>query len=198
MAAPQNLAIDLCTVADVVSYIGGGVGADGLDELQQLVTAISQAAATYCATNFIQATYTETCNGTGTGMLLPHNQPITAVASISVCGHALSPGVGGGQSGFVFDTECLYLLGGARFPRDLQNVVVVYTAGFTNLAASVCTIPYDLRQAVVEAVADRFKRRQNIGIVSKTIAGETITYSAKDFPQSSKFIFNLYQKVSFG
>lgn len=197
MAVAPKPEVDLCTLADVQLYLGETSAATA-DVLQKLITAVSRAAVTYCGHNFIKADYVEACNGTGTPMLLPHNQPITAVSSLKDGSLQIAPGVAGGNVGFVFDDKCLYLLGGAKFCRAIQNVVVSYTAGYIRTDDSACNIPDDLREAIVEAVADRYKKRTLIGIQSKTIAGETITYTAKDFPANVKTILGLYQKVSFG
>lgn len=196
MAVAPKPAVDLCTLADVTLFIGGDLSASQ-DVLQMLITAISAAAATYCSRKFIQASYVEAYDGTGTAMLLPQNSPITAVASLSDGSRSIAPGTPGGFTGFVFDAKCLYLLGGARFCKGVQNIVVSYTAGYLGTDNPGCTIPDDLREAVVEAVADRFKKRSLVGIQSKTIAGETITYTAKDFPPAVLTTLKLYRRAAY-
>lgn len=91
----------------------------------------------------------------------------------------------------------MYLLGGYIFERGVQNVVVNYTAGYTPITDPDSTIPYDLRQAVVEAISVVFKRRQNLGVSSKTIAGESITYILAQWPASSKAVLSYYQRAAY-
>lgn len=197
MAASQNPQVDLCTVDDVVAFMGGEVNATAKDELQFLVTACSQAAATYCCRNFIQQTYAEVRNGTGNPLLVLRNSPVTSISAVSVGANSIPPGVGGGQRGYVLDDTTLYLLGGYIFERGVQNVVVNYTAGYTPITDPDSTIPYDLRQAVVEAISVVFKRRQNLGVSSKTIAGESITYILAQWPASSKAVLSYYQRAAY-
>lgn len=182
-----------------MAFLGGTVGADAQDELQYLVTACSQAAASFCSRTFITQSYTEARNGTGTSSIVLRESPVTAVSSVYIGTHSVQAGAPGGGVGYLLDDGILYLLSGSPFPRGIQNVVVSYTAGYTNLAnPASSTIPMDLRQAIVEAVSVTFKRRQNLGVSSKSIAGESISYILAQWPASSKAVLGYYQKAAYG
>lgn len=198
MAVVPSPQVDLCTVDEVVNFLGGSApGEDGLEELQFLVTACSAAAASFCSREFISQPYTEVRDGKGTALLVLRNAPITAVTSVKIGATAVAQGIGGGDTGYLLDGNILYLLGGAIFPRAVQNVCVAYTAGYTPVQDPDSTVPFDLRQAIVEAVSVTFKRRQNLGVSSKTIAGESITYILSQWPASSKAVLSYYQRAAY-
>jgi hypothetical protein len=57
-------------------------------------------------------------------------------------------------------------------------------------------VPSELKQACIEAVGERFKARDRIGIQSKTLASqETITYTTKDLPEPIKMMLSSYKSV---
>lgn len=192
-----NPQVDLCTVDDVVAFMGGTVSADAMTEIQFLVTACSQAAATFCSRDFILKDQVEVRDGKGSAMLVLRNSPVVAIASVTVGDREIAPRVGTRASGYTLDDNILYLLGCEVFPRAKQNVRIEYSAGYTPITATDSTIPYDLRQAVVEAVSVVFKRRQNLGVSSKTIAGESITYILAQWPASSKAVLSYYQRAAY-
>ena len=56
-------------------------------------------------------------------------------------------------------------------------------------------MPAEIEQACIEVIAIRYKERDRIGQVSKSIGGETVSFSQKDFPDSVRTILNNYKKV---
>lgn len=77
----------------------------------------------------------------------------------------------------------------------------VYTFAEADLGAAVLIsygyVPAEIRQACIEAVGERFKVRDRIGVQSKTLAGqETITYSASDLPAAVKLMLNSFMAVT--
>lgn len=180
--------IDLCTVADVRAYIGGDIPTASDDLIQALITAASQYAMSFCARNFKSASYSEVYDGTGTTRLLLKQTPVTAVASVSVDGLSYSATTSSLASGFQFDDLGLFATGCSVFPYRQRCVSVAYTAGYT-------TVPFDLSQAVVEMVADKYKRRANIGIQARAIANETITYTSGEVPKSARVVLLNYMRV---
>lgn len=194
-----NPTIDLATLADVKSYLGGEWTSAQDAELQRELTALSQTCATYCGRNFIRANYVEQRNGTGTSMLVLRNSPVVSITSLTIGGIARQPETAPGKGdGFALDDNVLYAGGCYIFGKGRMNVVVSYTAGYLPITDANCNIPFDLRQSVIEAVADRYKRRSNIGILSKSIAGETITYGAISIPKSVAQVWDLYQAAAYG
>lgn len=182
--------LDLTTLANVKLYLGITTTAAD-DVLQLLITAASQYVATFCNRIFQQQVYTEVYDGTGTQRLVVKQNPIVEVTSVVVLGIAWLPVTDVFRNGFTFDVSgVLYGMGGYYFPRCLRAVNVTYKAGYL-------VPPFDLAEAVNEMVADKFKRRDNIGISARQIAGETISYTAGDVPKNAQSVLNLYQRASY-
>lgn len=202
MAYPVVPNVDLCLVADVQSFLGGEFAPSMADEIQREITAFSRLAASYCGRAFMSADYVEVRNGTGTGTLMLKAAPVTAVASVladdTIVRVATSPGKGDGFS-FNKDTAALYAGRCVCFPKGTQNIVISYTAGYINLVdPTTTTIPQDLRNSIVLAVADLFKKRTNIGVQSKSIAGETIVYGGIKIPVGVAMVWDQYQRAAYG
>jgi hypothetical protein len=105
-----------------------------------------------------------------------------------VNGVAIQPSLTYGHPGYVFTASSVVLVGGKRFTQGTQNVTVAYTAG---LAA----IPAAIEQAVIDWISDRYKSQDRIGITSKSLAGETISYSQEPMPSRVQKILAQYKKV---
>ena len=76
----------------------------------------------------------------------------------------------------------------------------VYTFAATDAGASVLLsygyIPADLAQACFELVGEKYRMRDRIGIVSKTLGGqETISYSQRDMHPTIKILLQQYMRV---
>jgi hypothetical protein len=130
------------------------------------------------------ATYTERYNGTGSDTLVPNCRPITGVTSVRINNVDIQPSVNYGN-GFFFDKRGIYLYG-HKFDRALKNVELVYSAGFA-------AIPLDIKQACVDLVAEKYQRRTRMGISSKSMGQESITYSANDLAPHAKLALNQYK-----
>jgi len=204
MTVAQNT-VDLTTIAQVQGYLGSSIAANN-DEIQILITAISSWAMKYCSRDFRLTAYVETRNGRGGQVMLTAQLPIISVTGLTVNGQTVPPAVGPPwNSGYRNDAQAIYLFSPWCFSRAFQNVVISYSAGWVTPGMfgltpgaypGGVTLPYDISQAVAEAVAERFKRRDSIGIISKTLAGEVITYSQADLPKSAAPVFDAYNKVS--
>jgi hypothetical protein len=59
-------------------------------------------------------------------------------------------------------------------------------------------VPPPVEQACIEMVGLDLKARDNLGITSKTLAGETITYSAKGITSSVKEMLGPYRRMLTG
>ncbi len=56
-------------------------------------------------------------------------------------------------------------------------------------------LPYEVEQACIELVALRYQERQRIGQVSKSLAGETVSFSQKDMPMDVATGLQPYRRV---
>lgn len=173
------------TLAQVKEWLGiTGAADDAL--LTRMLDAATASMERYMARTILSASYTETRSGTGGNALTLRNRPISAVSSVTVNGTAWAAS-DGRSTGYVFDGETLFAIGNI-FARASQNVVVTYTAGYA-------TVPADLEQACIELVGAKYKERDRIGIQSKGLAGESISYIVKEFPDSVMAAMAQYRNV---
>lgn len=156
--------------------------------LTRLIQAASGLIESYCNRQFASQSYTETRDGNGRPILLLGNYPISAVSSVSVNGRPIPQAGAFGVPGYRFNSDSI-LLTGYLFERGLKNIDISYTAGLA-------TIPPEIEQACIELVALRYKERDRIGHVSKSLAGETVTFFVGDMPASVKTTLGQYKRVA--
>lgn len=179
---------DLTTVANLEGWLNlSNVAAPVPDQLQRLVTAVSNWMQSWMSRTIRSQAYTETQDGHGGNRLVLANAPVTAVASVVIDGQTIPPSPGFGQAGYVFSSTAI-ILTGYLFNVGDANVVVSYTGGFT-------TTPPDLEQACLELASLRWRERDRIGHVSKGLAGETVTFMVKDMPDSVRTTLQKYDSV---
>jgi hypothetical protein len=177
----------LTTVANVKSYFALTVAADDA-LLGRMIEAVSQFISAYCDRTFSSTSHTYVCSGTGASRLMLPEAPVTAIASLTIDGAAILPRAAVGGAGYVRVGQELLLDGGLRFPKGIANVQVVYTAGFT-------AIPADLDQAACECVASWYKRKSRIDETSKTIEGQTFSFSQAEMPKTARAIVDTYRRT---
>lgn len=176
----------LTTLDSVKAWLGVSSATDDA-LLARLVSASSAYVETWLNRSILSATYSDTRDGNGrTRMMLPQ-APVTAISSVTVDGVAVPAATTATMSGYVF-TETSVGLRGYTFTSGMNNVVIQYTAGFD-------VVPTDVEQAVIELIGRRYKERDRIGLVSKGLAGETITYTQKDMSDGIKTLLQSYRRV---
>lgn len=177
---------DLTTLANVKAWMGiTGNQDDTL--LSRLIAAASAYIETFTNRTFESKQYVEVRDGTGKQRMAFAEYPVTAVASVVVNGNPIPAAPTMRDSGYRFDSIRL-LLAGYEFSRGVGNVELIYTAGYS-------TTPPEIEQACIELVSLRYKERDRIGHQSKSLAGETVTFMIRDFPDSVRTILNNYKKV---
>lgn len=179
---------DLTTVADVKAWLGI-TGAQNDAVLARLVTAASAAAEAFMSRKIAAADYTERGDGASGETYVPRRQPVNSVASLSIGGVTVAASPDGIQAGYMIDGNQVVLVGGPRFCRGRQNVLLAYNAGYA-------TVPPDIAQAVIETVGLSFKRGQHVDVSSKSLAGESITFVMAELPKSAKDVLNQYKQVA--
>jgi hypothetical protein len=192
---------DLCMLADVTAWLQTGQNPfpatdDAL--LSRLITAASRFIESWLD-RLMAADWIEVRDGNGGQRLVFANFPVSAVLSLSIDGLVIPPApdaaslaagtAGGFGAGYVFSPTELALRGYV-FTRRAQNVVVIYTAGYSS-------VPFDISQACIELVAQRYRERTRIGEVSKALmSGETVTFSQKDMSDGIKTLLAEYRAVA--
>lgn len=169
------------------TYTSGGlVGTDdGL--LVALITAASSFIQNWIGYTIASASYTDRADGTGGTTYSFQNYPVTAVTSLTIDGQTIPPAPNSASVGYVFNDHLLMLRGYA-FSRGFSNVVVTYTAGYAST-------PADVDQACVELVGLKYRERDRIGQVSKSLAGEVVAFSQKDMSDNVKTALKQYRRV---
>jgi hypothetical protein len=175
----------LTTVENVKGYLGINSSVD--DPLfERLVNAASAYIAQYLNREFGEAQYTDTFDGGNGQVWMFRNYPVQSVQSVMVGVNAIPVAPNMQERGYRFDERRL-VLQGYTFIQGVLNCSVTYTANFA-------VVP-DIEQACIEVVANRYREKDRIGLVSKTLAGETITFSQKDIPNSARDVLRVYRKV---
>ncbi len=170
------MANDLTTLAEVKAYCGvNSPNADAV--LQSLLDAASPAFAAYCNLgSFFSHTYNATRDGSGSDRLILVNTPVTDVVSVNIDGMNVPKSVGMGAGyDFVIGGRIVFLRG-YRFTSGTRNVKITYTAGF-NDPQGLYPMPDDLAVAAKMWVSARYRERDKLGIGSKSLAGESVSYT---------------------
>lgn len=175
---------DLTDVATLKTYLKAGSESDTL--LQQLLTAASYAIENYVNRTLVSDDFTDVLDGTGGRFVVVPNYPITAVSGVMVDGNIIPAG-SVSTVGFYF-TKNTIVLNGYSFTRGRGNVTIAYTAGFA-------TVPPDLAQMCIGTVQHWLNDRNRAGETSRSMGGQTITYTSKDMPEWVKTGLNSYKSV---
>jgi hypothetical protein len=155
--------------------------------LTRMIDSATAEIESYCSRSFASAARAEVRDGTGTRRLSMRHFPITAVASLTINGQVIAPRPTPTAYGYTFDDYQIRLTGYV-FEEGVDNVEVVYTAGLA-------TISEDLQQACAELVVTRYKARDRIGVSSKSLAGESISFVVQEFPDSVIGVLDRYRMV---
>lgn len=190
--------LDLTTIQDVAGYLGITLKTTGTPAVPDpadltviLITRLVTAASTFIQSHlnrvFKSSSYTEHRDGTGGFSIMVADYPVTAVSQVMIDGQTIPAVVNAGEAGYVYTPTAIKLVG-YRFSRGMNNVVLAYTAGFSS-------IPFDIAQVTVELAARKYKERDRIGIQSKTIGPEVVSFKVSDLTDEFKSLLRQYQKV---
>lgn len=167
---------DMTTLAEVKAYCGvNSPNADAV--IQSLLDAAAPAFAAYCNRgSFFSSEYTCYRDGTGSDRILVVNAPLTNVTEVLIDGQAIQRSVNYG-AGFDFvPGGHIVFLRGYRFTMGTRNVKMTYVAGYNDPEGKY-PLPDDLALATKMYVSARYRERDKLGIGSKSLAGESVTYS---------------------
>lgn len=176
---------DLTTLAKVKEWLGETT-TNNDSVLQRLISASSDYIQAWLNRDIAQATYNSSRDGNSGNRMMFRNYPTTAVSMVKIDNQVIPLSVNGSY-GYVFNETSVALIG-YRFTRGIQNVFLSYTAGYTST-------PNEIEQACIEMVSLRFKEKSRIGVTSKSMAGETISFSQKDMTDSIESTLSQYKRV---
>jgi hypothetical protein len=186
---PNNFSVAIDSRAFSAYTSGGFVGPDDA-LLQKLITAASEFIRQECAREFDSAERTGYYSGDGGKgqRLITINSPITAVKTLTIDGVTIPAASGFGSAGYSFVPNGFYIsLTGHQFTQGVDNIVLVYTAGYT-------IIPYDLAEACWQLAGYRFAGKSRIGHVSKSLGGETVSFEISDVPKNVRQVIERYSR----
>jgi hypothetical protein len=187
---------DLTTLDSVKMYLG--ITANSVDDkLSPIITAVSAWIKSYLNRDVLQATYTETLNGTGGRQIMTANYPVTAVIQVlvdgvdmtaqAVCDGRRTISLMPPTSGTVWPSSSPWNAP-TNFRRDIMNVVLKYTAGFA-------AAPFDLEHVACRIVAWGYNESSRLQQVSKSINGEVVAFSQLSIPNWAKDSLTNWKKV---
>ena len=158
--------------------------------IERYINAVSDMVAKYCNRKFIADTYSEFYKGSGRQKLILNQYPVNSITSVKVDSAALTAGTDYVTSdstyldqGIIFKpngwTWYGYLTGLVGEPTaPVDNIGVVYSAGYTLEPENLRTLPWDLEDAIVSMVAVQYEM-----IGSKQLIKETIGPLSSDYIQ---------------
>jgi len=208
-ASPQ----DLTTLADVKAWLAITASSDDA-VIQETITAASLYWLWRTGRDSLNtiATYTERYDGAGRSRQFLRNSPVTAVTSVTIDGVVIPQSTDFVTPGWVLDqsgksvaligswgggvryagsygfTGTNYRTGGFIFREGIQNVLVVYSAGYNGA-------PLDVQTAVKQHVAVNYKRRQWIDQASQVMTQVgTTTYRNWEIPPEVERVILAYTR----
>jgi hypothetical protein len=161
------------------------------NQIERLINGASDSISKHCNRKFIADTYSEFYKGSGRQKLILNQYPVNSITSVKVDSAALTAGtdyVTSDQTyldeGIIFKnngwTWYGYLTGlVGELTAPVDNIEVVYSAGYTLEPEASRTLPYDLEEACISLVAVQYEM-----IGSKQLTRETIGPLTSDYIQS--------------
>jgi len=173
--------------------------------LERQINAVSGMVAKYCGRKFIADTYTEYYKGSGRQRLVLNQFPVNKITSVKVDSAVLTAGVDYVTAdatyldqGMIFKsngwTWAGYLTGIVGEPTaPVDNIEVVYSAGYTLTPEATRTLPYDLEDAVITLVAINYEMIGSKQLKKETIGPLTSDY-IQDMPADIRSVLDFYAK----
>jgi uncharacterized phiE125 gp8 family phage protein len=185
--------VDLPTVKDFLNLTGA---ADKDRALQDLINNVSSDCMKHCCRVFLTATYTnEKYDGHNDGTLILKNYPVTAVSELIPYEDATALDVD--EDYVIWDAAAgiIKLLDGKTFPKTIMGIDVTYTAGY-----AFASLPYDLVQSVLEAIAFRFAERdtKRWGVDSQQMREQSTNYIRRPYTEHVYSVWNRYRSHNTG
>lgn len=180
-------------------------------QIERLINSVSTIVQKYTGRKFIADTYTEYYKGTGRQRLVLNQYPINKIASVKVDSAALTAGTdyvtsdstyldmgiifkSNGWTWYGYETG---LVGELTAPVD--NIEVIYSAGYTLEPESSRSLPWDVEDAVVSMVSTLYNEQSNSNAGLKRLTQGDLTYEWKpdSLIQQYSSVFDTYKKRCF-
>lgn len=185
MATPDP--VDLTTVAKVKSYLGQ-VSSSEEGEIQRIITAVSHLLVHLIDRPIKAQACRHMATGSGRDRIFLPFYPIISITYVRIDGNVIPAAtVGATDIGYLLDGNTI-LLRGVVASRNQMNVDISYVAGYES-------VPPPLEQAALELVAQRYRERERVGLSSRGIGGESLSFAREQVPPSVDLVLNHYRRV---
>jgi hypothetical protein len=176
--------------------------------IERNINSVSSMVSKYCDRKFIADTYSEFYKGSGRQRLVLNQYPINVITSVKVDSAALTAGtdyVTADQTyldeGIIFKdtgwTWCGYLTGLVEeLTAPVDNIGVIYSAGYTLTPEVSRTLPYDLEDAVISMTAVNYELTGSKQVTKETIGPLSSDY-IQGLPWDVKATLEKYRKLVF-
>ena len=129
---------------------------------------------------------TESFEGDGGTILYPEIQPLYTVTSLTIADQTIALSSDWKNSGYWIDGNAIKLRG-----YSFNSwVVLVYKGGYLTTS-----IPKDLMQSIYEYAAGLYDMQNHIGVKSKTLASDNVTFKDSMLSDTVKEIWSAYRLV---
>ncbi len=171
--------------------------------LERYINSVSGMVSKYCNRKFIKDTYTEYYKGHGRQKLILNQYPINKITSVKVDSAALTAGTDYVTSdrtyldqGIIFKSNGWtwygYLTGlVGELTAPVDNIEVIYSAGYTLEPETSRNLPFDLEDACVSMVADLYGEQQDGTVGLKQLTQGKLTYTWGNNPLIQQYASTL-------
>lgn len=149
--------------------------------LQRLIDAASAFVGNWLGFDVLRHEVVRFVDGNGRDELVLTDPHILAIKSITIDGRII-------PADQYRHADWWLILDCACFSRGRRNICITYDMGFDS-------VPADIENAVIDLVGLAYREKDRIGIQSKTLANETISYFKGAFSERSKLALQHYKRV---
>lgn len=178
----------LCTLQEVKEYLDLNTSAEEDKLLESFIDRVTDIFEKWTDRQFKSREYTEYLDGSDGSDLFPKHYPIISITSIhDDADWSWGSSTEVSSSDYRISNSARYIASQTTFSKEDQNIKIVYTAGYAE-------IPADLKEASIEEVTRRFKRRKTLGIESKAIGEGSDVYSV-GMPEEVISVLTRYRRI---
>lgn len=192
----------IATIADIKLF--AGITSNNQDALlDSLIPGCLAAIGAFCNRVFSDRTVTEYRDGNGSTRMQLANYPITSFHSLRIDGRDIPASVNGAAGFIARPGTRRILLNGYKFSEGNRNIEMTFQAGFGD-DNDVNPWPEDLKLALIMFVLTRSKERDRLGVGSKSLAGESVTFTdatsgtsggSQGIPSAARIILENYMNT---
>jgi hypothetical protein len=183
---------DLATLDEVKQYFdySGSVAEDD-DFINDLITRVSKSFCHYCGKDsFLINNYTEYIDGNGSQYMFVKNTPIVSVDAIykDIEWVWAEDTLVESTNYFIKD---YYIANKYCWYEGFSNYKVIYNGGYAE-------VPYDLKEAAIQEIVRKYKRRKDFDTVQRSVNEGYVTYVDDFLLESTIRVLSRYRRKNGG